>query len=413
MNSTLLHCLFEFRMINFDFNEYCCGCTACFNSCAFEAITMKPNKEGFIIPSVNAEKCTECGKCEKACPFLNLRTTTSQQSINDFYDKKAYLYFSKAEQRKESASGGFVYDLFANTLNKKGIICGCVWDQNINAKHIISNKVDDLERMQGSKYVQSDLGKCFSDIKTNLKQGKDVIFCGTPCQTAGLHFYLGKTDKSHLTIVCLICHGVPSPKVWNKYKSILEKKYGGKLINVNMRDKSYKGYSTSYVKYTFIRDSKEDNNNLHNLKHVGKPTYLSDPYIFLFTDNLFLRNSCYHCAYKGNNNMADIIVGDFYASHPQAGNDGCSSLIAMTEKGEKIISSLNGNLIPMDINSVASPNPMLWKSVKKHSERSNFFLDLDNLDNISLFTKYLPYKFHIKKILNNLGLFKIVQSLIK
>lgn len=400
-------------MINFDFDEYCCGCTACANSCAYEAITMKPNKEGFNIPSVNTKKCTECGKCEKVCPYLNLGKTNPIQSIKDFRNKEAYLYFSKTEQRKKSASGGFVYDLFINTLKREGFVCGCVWGKNINAKHIISNSEADLESLQGSKYVQSDLGKCFSDIKKNLKQGKDVTFCGTPCQTAGLHFYLGKTDKSHLTTVCLICHGVPSPKVWNKYKNILENKYKKKLIDVNMRDKSYKGYSTSYVKYTFIKTIKENNNQLQNFKYVGKPTFLSDPYIFLFTHNLFLRNSCYHCAYKGNKNMADIIVGDFYASLPQAGNDGCSSLIAMTKKGEKLITSLNGYLVPTDINTVASPNPMLWESVKKHPKRSNFFSDLDKLDNLSLFKKYLPYKFYIKKVLNNIGLFKIVQKLIK
>lgn len=400
-------------MIKFDFNEFCCGCSACFNSCAFGAIKMIENQEGFRMPIVNIEKCTECGKCEKVCPYLNLRPSTCP-SRKDLENKNTYVYFSKSEHRKESASGGFVFDLFSHTIQKEGAVCGCVWDQNMEARHTISEKSNELRAFQSSKYVQSDLNNCFSEIKSLLKQGKEVVFCGTPCQTAGLHFYLGKMDKNKLTSVCLICHGVPSPKVWRVYKDILQDKYKGTLQDVNMRDKSYKGYSTSYVKYTFdINTTKHgEKNNPHKLMKIGHPTYLSDPYLYLFSDNLFLRNCCHHCIYKGDMNMADIIVGDYHRSIPEAGQYGCSSIIAMTKRGEKVLSTLDGNLIKTEPCKILDANPMLWQSVNKNPSRKQFFYDLEVNRNLSIFKKYLPVRYYIKKSLNSIGLFNLVRKLI-
>ena len=151
-----------------------------------------------------------------------------------------------------------MYDLSRRIVDDGGFVCGCVWNIDMKAHHIVSNKARDLRRMQSSKYVQSDTELCFAAIKKLFKEGKEVMFCGTQCQTAGLHHFLGKSDISKLISVCLICHGVPSPLVWEKYKKAIEVKYKGHLVGVNMRDKSKEGYSTSYCKYTFTSLSKNE-----------------------------------------------------------------------------------------------------------------------------------------------------------
>ncbi len=392
-------------MISFDFDKWCCGCSSCASACPTSAISMVPNEEGFLMPSIDKEKCIECGKCEKVCPHLNTPEDTSSLSLNSFENKPSYLYFSNKDDRKDSASGGFVYDAMLKMLNTNGLSCGCVWDENINAVHIISNKYSDIKRMQSSKYVQSNISGCYSLIKNNLKVGKKVLFCGTPCQTAGLKQYLGSTDVSKLITICLICHGVPSPLVWNKWKQLQEKKYHGKLVDVNMRDKSFKGYSTSYCKYVFEGDKKRT--------IIGTPTFLKDSYLFLFTDNLFLRNSCFRCQYKGDRNGADIIVGDFYESTPSAGNMGCSCVMAMTQKGDDFVKDLDGTMLKTDFRTIGVVNPMLWTSVEYNQNRNEFFSQILSKDilNESLFTNYLPLRFKVKRFLNQIGLFNIYLNL--
>lgn len=396
-------------MIDLDFEKDCCGCMACINSCNHGAITFHENDEGFFMPVVDKDKCVNCGLCDKACPHLNTTTDSSHYSLESFKDKPAYLYFSKEEERKDSASGGFVYDVYKKTLGEDGYVCGCAWSDNMTAEHIMTNDIKDLPRLQSSKYVQSYIGDSFRKIRNALRNGKKVAFCGTPCQTAGLNFYLGKTDRSNLISVCIICHGVPSPGVWNRWKNIMEEKLKGKILFVNMRDKSYKGYKESYIRYNYMPSSHTPS----KARNVGMPTYLADPYLFLFTDDLYLRHSCNHCQYKAENNGADIIVGDYYRSTPKAGNMGCSCLFAMTRKGDDFIKSLNGEVMPTDYVTIGSVNNMLWKSVNEHPRRKEFF-DLykstDNLDK-TLFSRFLPFRFYVKKWLNRFGLFDITRNM--
>lgn len=396
-------------MIDFDFNENCCGCTSCASSCPTNAIKMVANAEGFLMPVVTKDACINCGKCENVCPYINSLNDGASVSRQDFDDKKVYLYYSQNDGRKDSASGGFVYDVYRYFLGNGGYAVGCVWDQNIVAKYITSNQQADIRRMQSSKYVQSDMTSCYTEIKDLLKEGKQIVFCGTPCQTAGLHYYLGKQNYDNLLTICCICHGVPSPGVWAEYKKELEKKNRGILVDVNMRDKSYKGYATSYVRYTFdISDNITSASQ--KLKNVGIPTYLADPYIFLFTDNLYLRNSCYHCPYKGGNNKADIIVGDYHASIPEAGNLGCSTVITMNTKGDDFVKKLDGVCKVGEKNVVIDANNMLWKSVTQKDKRRQFF-ELFLKGGTDAFHQFLPMRFHIKRIINNIGLFSAYLSL--
>ncbi len=416
-------------MISFDFDKWCCGCTSCASACPTSAITMQPNEEGFLMPVVDKKKCIYCGKCDRSCPHLNTSEDMSGFSLDSFDGKPSYLYFSQKEERKNSASGGFVYDAMQASIKTDGVICGCVWNDKMKAVHIVSDKNEDLQRMQSSKYVQSDMTGCYAEVRKALKLQRKVVFCGTPCQTAGLKHYLGKTNAENLISICLICHGVASPLAWKKWVGVMEKKYHGRLVNVNMRDKSFKGYTTSYSKYTFQSALSTQEMKYGRVSHecgvkkstylaectrnVGMPTYLADPYIFLFTDNLYLRKSCNRCQYKADQNGADIIVGDFYESTPSAGNMGCSCVIAMTEKGNDYIKQLDGTIINSDFKTVGVVNNMLWTSVKEHPNRSEFFDSIKQYkgNEENLFTKFLPFRFKIKKVLNQLGVFNLYLDL--
>ncbi|WP_081657099.1 Coenzyme F420 hydrogenase/dehydrogenase, beta subunit C-terminal domain [Segatella baroniae] len=389
-------------MIDFNFNNDCCGCAACYNSCPVNAIRMVSNSEGFLIPSVDRNLCIDCGKCERVCAHLN--TTTERFSIESFKSIKSYLYFSQEKNRKESASGGLVYDAMKQCLEHKGIVCGCAWNDKIEAKHIVIDKKEDLYRLQSSKYVQSEIGKSFSQIKAALKEGRKVVFCGTPCQTAGLKTFLGKQDTSNLTSICVICHGTPSPLVWKQWKECQEEKYQGKLSYINMRDKHTKGYSTTCCKYIYKQNNKE--------KVVIRPAYIADPYVYLFSDSLYLRNSCYHCQYKANMTGADIVTGDFHPSIKEAGKWGCSTVFAMTEKGRMVIQSLSGFCKEGNYQDLASINPMLWKSAKSHPKRQEFFKIIEKGATESDFKEFLPKKYYIKVILSKLGIFNIIRKML-
>lgn len=397
-------------MINFNFKDYCCGCSSCSNSCPTGAIKMQLNNEGFLYPTINKEECINCNKCEKVCPHLNFNKTSDELSLDPIKENQVYLFFSNSEKRKDSASGGFVYEVMLSCLKEGGMICGCIWNDKMEAVHILSDKIEDLYHMQSSKYVQSNINNCFSEIKSALKSGKKVTFCGTPCQTAGLHFYLNNIDTSNLISICLICHGTASPTIWSKWVKTLENKYNGKLVNVNMRDKSYKGYKTSYSKYTFL--SKEPN-SLTSYKSIALPTYLGDPYIFLFTHNLFLRRSCYKCKYKAIQNGADIVVGDFHQSITEAKNLGCNSIIAMTPKGDEIINKIGktNTLIKSSIQVIKQE--MLWKSANYNFKREDFLNEAVKSNTLNLFKGYLPLRFYIKRTLNQIGLFNIIKKIME
>jgi len=146
-------------MIDFDFDKWCCGCTSCASACPMGTITMQSNDEGFLMPVVDEDKCINCSKCDKVCPHLNNSEDFSGFSLDSFKGKPSYLFFSNRDERINSASGGFVYEAMRQSLSEGGLACGCVWNQDMKAVHIVSGKPEDLHRMQSSKYVQSDMSE--------------------------------------------------------------------------------------------------------------------------------------------------------------------------------------------------------------------------------------------------------------
>ena len=227
-------------MIDIKSKQECCGCQACFNICPKNAIEMIEDNEGFKYPSINKEKCIKCGLCEKVCPYVN--EYSKKQILNESI---AYGGWNLNEEiRRISSSGGIFTAIAKYIIEKNGVVCGAIFDENLNVVHDIVDNLNDLKKMNGAKYVQSDMRDNLKKIKKYLDNGRLVLFSGTPCQVSGLNSYLNK-EYNNLYTCDIVCHGVPSPKVFNKYKKELEKDNSSKISFINFRDKitGWKSYS--------------------------------------------------------------------------------------------------------------------------------------------------------------------------
>lgn len=242
-------------MIQFNFSENCCGCRACENICPVYAIHMNKDNAGFLFPYIDKNKCVQCELCDKVCPHLNADNHKRNEQI-----PKAWLYASKTPDVKlRSSSGGAFYELAHKAIFDGYHVAGCAWDSELEAEHIIVSNEDDLKLLQGSKYVQSDMKNCCSEVKRLLMSGEKVLFSGTPCQVEAVHNTVMLMEEGHyrenLITVGLICHGVAAPNAWESYKKYLLKKHGSRLVNVNFRNKEKEGYKKSYCKYDFENNS--------------------------------------------------------------------------------------------------------------------------------------------------------------
>ena len=261
-----------------------------------KCITMEPDEKGFLYPCVDKGVCLQCGNCETVCPVLNKgRFHSPVESV--FYGCKN----SDDSVRLASSSGGFFYELAKNVIDKGGIVFGARFSEDFKkVYHIGAITMDEVRPMMVSKYVQSEIGHSFVEVKDYLQKGKTVLFTGTPCQIAGLRSFLGE-DYDKLILAEIVCHGVPSPKVWDIYLSSLENEYGGKAVYVTFRDKS-RSWRQSDFKVEF------DNGQLFIQPNKD------NPYMKSFLRNLNLRESCTNCKFKRFTSGADITMGDFWGS---------------------------------------------------------------------------------------------------
>ncbi len=295
--------------------EECCGCFGCVQACPVSAISMIKNSDGFSYPQVNLEVCIHCGKCKQVCPMYHPLTQVKPLNIG-------YLAYSKSEEvLKHSSSGGLFYEMALEVLNKGGYVCGCVSDNNgLDAKHIITNKKNEVEKMCFSKYIQSDINDCYNQIKDLLKQNKLVLFSGTPCQCVALQRVLN--DKPHnLIIVDLFCHGVASKTELDR----LNKK-GISSIQFRHKEKNWQ--------------------NVSNMKINGKLTKRSD-FLDLFHGDVIMMDACSYCAIKGTKRVSDITIGDFWNIEEVLhipSDKGKSLAIVNTIAGQELLNHLVGRV---------------------------------------------------------------------
>lgn len=293
------------KIVLFDKKENCCACGACFNICPKNAISMVTDEYGFMYPKIDEEKCIGCGACQRVCAF---------QYIEEINKPKNVFVSARRDNDKimQSASGG-IFAVFAEKILKEnGIVCGAALvEENgvLEPKHICIDKIEDLSKLLGSKYVQSDTNTVYKDIKKYLLDNRKVLFSGTPCQVAGLKLFLGKCYNNLLTLD-IICHGVPNAEFFKGYLNVLEKKFNGKVLDFKFRDKKCGwGPYTMYVKML-----KSDKIVVNKYFPLEESSYA---HMFLCTENL--RKNCYKCKYTNENRTGDITIGDYWGvekEHP-------------------------------------------------------------------------------------------------
>lgn len=335
----------------------CSGCSACFAACPKDAITMVPDAEGFLRPQIDETKCVQCHACERACPVLNLAQA----------DDVPECYAARNQDeaiRLASSSGGLFTAIAKTTLAQGGVVFGCVWEKP--ALVAIHKKIEtevDLAEMRGSKYVQSDLRNTFREAKASLQAGRNVLFSGTPCQIAGLNRFLGKTYDNLLTCD-IICHGSPSPAIFEKFKQELTKQFGTPPVSISFRNKFYSWRRCSLV--SAFADTSENREDLY-----------TNRYIKAFLRDLCLRPSCYQCAAKGGRSGADITIADFWgverACPELDDNRGTSLVLVHTEKGRTVWNALeNIEWRSVTIDAALRSNPSYFKSVRRPRRRDIF-----------------------------------------
>lgn len=364
--------------------EKCTACSACINICPKGAIEFKDGYDGFKYPVIDQEKCIDCGLCKKTCPVIN---TEKKDSIN-----KCYVGYNKDEKERFNASSGAIFSLVAKyILENKGVIVGAAFDKNNHLKHIAIEKYEDLESLKKSKYLQSDLGNIFKYIKEQIKN-RIVLFVGTPCQAAGLKAFV--KENNNLITIDLFCHGVPSPKLFEKYIKELEKENDDKVINYDFRDKET-GWETYSNKVSLKSKEIITKNN-------------ENDYMKLFLSDVALREACYQCNFKLGNKYSDITLGDFWnvkKYYPEMDDTkGTSAIIINTEIGLNIFSSIKENINYKEckIEEIIEGNPSLVNSCKYNPKRNAFFEQLDSVDVRELSKKYGIKQTIINKMKNRL-----------
>ena len=373
-------------MIEITNKTKCCGCHACYNVCPKGAIKMQQDEKGFKYPVIDKEKCINCGLCTKVCPILN----------NNQIENKpvAYACINKDENiRSQSSSGGIFTILAEEILEKNGVVFGATFDEKYNVVHEYIEKKEDLEKFRGSKYVQSSINDTYKKAKEFLEKDRYVLFTGTPCQIEGLKKYLRK-DYDKLYTQDIICHGVPSPKVWKKYLEYRENEDKEKPQNISFRNKE-NGWKLYKIKFGYLKSKYEKNQN-------------EDIYMQAFLKNTSLRDSCYNCSFKKKNRISDITLADFWGIEnvlPEMDdNKGTSLVIVNSIKGQELFEKIKDNIgfKKVDLEDAIKYNKSMIESAKKDKNREKFFENLDKMKFDKLVKKYTYKRGIIRKILSRI-----------
>lgn len=396
-------------MIQLADNKKCTGCSACMNICHHKAISMRPDSEGFLQPIIDRTKCVECHMCEKKCPALNpLNVKNTGQKVYALINKK---------DRKVSSSGG-AFSLFARiVLSTGGMVFGAAFDEKMGVKHIPVFTIKDLDKLRGSKYVQSEVGDSFYLVKKYLGEGRRVLFCGTPCQVAGLYKFLNHKYENLLTTLDLVCHGVPSPLTFEIYLEKLKKTLPDGEDVKEFRFRKFDSWSS----ITSIRYSKSKWRKLE----------LEDnAYMNAFYRGWIYRECCFSCQYANTNRIGTYTIADFWGigKHGRPFKKDVVSGVSLVIDN---VGNMMGFISPLisdvyieerSLDEALYENHNLKASVKREKERNTAIQDLIN-PNISLIDFATKYKLlkkltleskikrQIKKLIYALNLYNFYKSI--
>lgn len=383
-------------MLKLNQKQDCCGCGACAQVCPQDCISMTADEEGFLYPKIDESRCIQCRKCEAACPIL------TRQAVPPLAPEAYAAYANDDQTRLVSSSGGIFSLLALWVLRQNGVVFGAAFAEDHSVHHIMIDSEKDLPLLQGSKYVQSRIENTYTEARKQLEQGKTVLFSGVACQIAGLRAFL-KKDWDNLYTVDVLCHGVPSPKVWQQYLAGQKQIYGSEISRISFRNKAegWKQFSMELV----FRNGETYRKTLHN-----------DPYMRYFLSDICLRPSCYSCRFKELPHPSDLTLGDAWGIEgwmPEMDDDrGASLVFVNTPAGQVCWEAIQDSLRMQSGNAdvMLPPSADSRHSVVEHINRSRFLRavnkdasqeQLQKLLHRSFFLRIISFtRRKIKKLLN-------------
>ena len=334
----------------------CCGCGACINVCPRDALEYGRDEFGFIVPEFRKDKCVDCGLCAKVCPALVERKNPVPE---------AYAAMNRdTAVRMGSSSGGIFGALAGKVLAEGGIVYGCTMDELFRVFHTSVEKAEALPKVMRSKYVQSDMGFIFRDVRDQLKAGRKVLFSGTPCQVSALNNFLAGMNAENLETVDIVCHGVPSQAIFDDYLAVLGRKHGVIREYWFHAKKSVKNGMNSYFAFRGDR--------------MRKPLIMNwteDSYNFYYMKSCTYREICYQCRYADKRRVSDITLCDYWHWNEHHSEfdpeDTVSGVIVSTEKGRRMLEAVSGNLtlFPTALDDIAKHNGCLIQPSARPARR--------------------------------------------
>lgn len=358
--------------------EQCCGCQACFMICPKSAIEMRI-VDGFRYPTVNQEKCVDCHLCENVCPAIN-------DTANNNTESYVYAVWSNNNAiRTSCTSGGVCYELSKHIIQNGGFVAGVVWTEDFrDAKYIITNDINNLERLKQTKYFQPQMEDIYKKVKEKLDQGKTVLYIGSACTNDALKRYL-KKDYENLVCIDFICRGYTSQLFHEKRIDYLEHKHQSRISLVQYKNKRM-GWTKFGTVFKF-KNGEED--------YVNRA---DDSYELMFSvqDNN-TRPSCYVCKYRSLPRRTDITVGDFWGIRNVSQDDlrdGISAVIISSEKGKRLLEEIKDSLVleERNIDEVAMGNGALLNQLITSNNAKKFFEDLESIPFLKVEKKYASKK---------------------
>lgn len=346
-------------MINSVSTKECYICGACANICPEKAISFSLDSGGLAYPEIDMGRCIECGLCEDVCPIL----TPRKYMCGDGYPAAFAARSKDIDTRLNSTSGAVFFEAGAYIISSGGYVSGAVFDNGFKVRHILSNSMEDLQRMRGSKYAQSDTVGVYADIKLLLEKETCVLFCGCPCQVAALKNYLGR-DYKNLYLVDFICHGISGQGMLDEYIAELEKRKKSKVIRFRFRDKC-KGWHSSSVIAEF-----------ENGRRYSNPMII-DPYLKASLSGATVKEGCYSCQFKGFVSGSDLTLGDLWGAEVLLpdwdDNTGISAAIVNTEKGGYLLERIGVQKREMELDQIIRYNSSAVHPTDKNDIREEFF----------------------------------------
>ena len=380
-------------MIKIADKKNCCGCSACVQRCPKQCISLIEDDEDFLYPLFDEEKCINCGLCEKICPILNPQEKILPQEV-------LAVKNPNEEERMASSSGGVFLPLAREVIKQGGVVFGAVYDEHWEVHHVYAENIEDVYPMMGSKYLQSRIENAYRQAEQFLKQGREVLFVGSPCQIAGLRTFLRNKEYPNLLAVDFLCHGVPSPGVWRRYlaetysSDELEKQSrrqatAGKntvlysslnekspIGDIKFRDKTGSGWK----KFRFVvrgkSASKADKNSV-----LSSDIHYENPFMRGFLSDIYLRPSCYECKCKNGENHSDLTIGDYWAARvtDQDFDDdkGLGLVLVNTNKGKEYFDMLDMIVRESTLEKAHLCNGGFNEHTTPHPKRDKFFKLID------------------------------------